>query len=66
MTDLNRCIQKLNERPEVEDRLKLIYEWTKTGHLNLSGFRTLIMREQCITVVTALQNALTIPEEPIT
>jgi hypothetical protein len=64
--DLNRCIQKLNERPEPEDRLKLIYEWTKTGHLNLSEFRTLVMREICLTLVKALHNAFTLPDESTT
>lgn len=39
---LEECIKKLDYLSK-EDRIGMVWQWTKQGHINLTQFRTLIV-----------------------
>ena len=44
MTDkykIEKCSRRLAEEEEMPERLNLLYQWTKTGHVNREEFRLL-------------------------
>lgn len=41
-TDLGIRLDKLDGLTTLDDQLQLVYEWVKTGHINLAQFRRLV------------------------